>query len=234
MLLRKKGEIGMEERYNGYTITIVPDENPLDPREDSNLGRMICFNDHRYTLGDKHEFTTKMFRGWHDMEIRLRKYHRAIVILPLYVYDHSGIWMNYERTYPFNDQWDSYQVGYIYCTRKDMLKFYGRTVYGIARVAQDKKMDLDKFNKCLALAEEQLKQEVRLYNYYISGQMVGYIIKDDDGNVVDSCFGFTMDDEDYMHSEAKRMVDYHVKQVAETAVAEPLGVRNAMEKESGK
>jgi hypothetical protein len=44
------------------------------------------------------------------------------VILPLYVYEHSGVTM---RTYPFGCRWDSGQAGYIYALKSKFLKETG-------------------------------------------------------------------------------------------------------------
>ena len=45
------GTIHSEERH-GCTITIMPDADPPNPRDDDNLGTMVCW--HRcYRLGDK-------------------------------------------------------------------------------------------------------------------------------------------------------------------------------------
>lgn len=52
-------------------------------------------------------------------ESLLEKY---VEILPLYLYDHSGITMS---TTSFNDRWDSGQVGYIYASREDFINNTG-------------------------------------------------------------------------------------------------------------
>ena len=43
---------------------------------------------------------------------------RKNVVLPLYLYDHSGITMSCDLTYPYNDRWDSGQVGWIYASHQ--------------------------------------------------------------------------------------------------------------------
>lgn len=44
------------------------------------------------------------------------------IVLPLYLYDHSGITMN---TTGFSCPWDSGQVGWIYASKEDALKEFG-------------------------------------------------------------------------------------------------------------
>jgi len=88
-----------------YKLKIEHDSDPIDPRKDfDNSAVMLCLHK-RYTLGDKHSFTT-------PDEIR-SAIPKDAYTLPLYLYDHSGITM---RTTPFNCPWDSGQVGFIYIT----------------------------------------------------------------------------------------------------------------------
>ena len=93
-----------------FTLRIVQDEDPVNPRLDfDNLGKMICFHK-RYNLGDEHNIDPVDFNGWDDMAVHLTKAHDAAVILPLFLYDHSGITL---QTSPFSCPWDSGQIGFI-------------------------------------------------------------------------------------------------------------------------
>lgn len=149
--------------YKGHIIHIRSDDATEDPRNWDNLGTMTCFHK-RYNLGDKHLMSIEQFREW------LKENERNLIILPLYLYDHSGITM---RTYPFNDHWDSGQVGYIYVTKEKAKKDFS----------------------CEELTEEQIdkikeiiRQEVATYDKYITGNVCGYIIEEP--NFEDSCWGF--------------------------------------------
>lgn len=95
--------------HEGLKINIWHDQDPINPREWDNIGKMVCFHG-RYTLGDKHEF-----RDPEDFDAFLVEEKDKLYILPLYLYDHGGITM---KTSPFNCPWDSGQVGYIYMTKK--------------------------------------------------------------------------------------------------------------------
>jgi hypothetical protein len=204
--------------YKGHVIKIVPDHDLSDPRDDDNLGTMICWH-RRYTLGDKHshsdhpyepqDFMREMAReadidrvnglleywesgtGWKMLlqnadhiyehaasmcEERVNKVLAKIlyenyVILPLYLYDHSGITMS---THPFSCRWDSGQVGYIFASRETILKKYGKK-----RLTKALRKRVEKF----------LNSEVETYDAYISGDGCGYIVEKD-GAEVDSCYGF--------------------------------------------
>jgi hypothetical protein len=81
-------------------------------------------------------------------------------ILPLYLYDHSGITIS---TKPFGCPWDSGQVGFIFADRE--CKEYDDMLAG-------------------------LTAEVETYDSYLTGDVYGYTIEDQDGNVVHSCWGF--------------------------------------------
>jgi len=101
---------------------ISQDDWAQDPRAEwDNLGTMICFHG-RYTLGDKHDYNSSDFDGWDELQNYIEKKLGGVVILPLYLYDHSGITMN---TTGFSCSWDSGQVGFIYVSRETLLKEYG-------------------------------------------------------------------------------------------------------------
>lgn len=92
------------------------------------------------------------------------------VWLDLYLYDHSGITMSWQ---PFACQWDSGRVGTIYVTKENIIKEYG-----------DDSVDSRK------RALEYLKGEVKEYDQYLTGDVWGYVIKDENDDHVDSCWGF--------------------------------------------
>jgi hypothetical protein len=101
---------------NNYRIEILVDESPSSPREDENIGKMVCFHK-RYNLGDKHDYKSNMFDSWDELKARIEEDNNVAVILPLYLYDHSGISIS---TKSFNDRWDSGQVGWVFCTEEDV------------------------------------------------------------------------------------------------------------------
>lgn len=94
------------------------------------------------------------------------------LILPLYLYDHSGITMSTGR---FSDPWDSGQVGWIYCTKKKAVEEFGKKV--LTKAVREK-------------ALKYLESEVETYDQYLTGDVYGYVIENSDGDDVDSCWGF--------------------------------------------
>ena len=183
------------EIYKGYTIKIHQDEDPLNPRTDYDcLGTMVCFHK-RYDLGDKHSIRHEDYDGWARIEDMLRTDLDAAIILPLYLYDHSGITM---KTSPFGCRWDSGQVGFIYVSREKVFKEYGRK-------------DLA---KAIEQATKVLEGEVETYDHYLRGDVYGYTLyapgDEDLDDSIDSCWGYLggYDDKDYgALSEAKSLVD---------------------------
>ena len=183
--------------YKDCKIHIYRDEDACNPRaEFDNFGTMVCFHS-RYNLGDKqHSFgSPDEFREWQEQ-------HKDAVVLPLYLYDHSGITMN---TTGFSCPWDSGQVGWIYVTAEDVCEEYGET-----SVTPERRKHV----------EEMLRCEVAVYDYYLTGEVYGFVIETADDDKLDSCWGFyggPRDGEhsswDYMISEAKSAVDCHVNAV---------------------
>ena len=97
-------------------LQIFPDEMDESPREWDNLGTMVCFH-RRYNLGDKHDFTPETISAYVK--------RTDVVALPVFMYDHSGLSLSTGREYPFDDRWDSMQVGFIYCTLEKAKKEFG-------------------------------------------------------------------------------------------------------------
>ena len=152
-------------------IEIYHDEDAESPREGYNLGTMICFHN-RYRLGDEHDFRSDDYASWTDLEKGILKAHPGGVILPLYLYDHSGITMS---TTPFSCPWDSGQVGFIVASAEKI-----RAAYGVKRITK----------KVREKAIQSLKSEVKVYDDFICGNVYGFAIFDENGNWADGCNGF--------------------------------------------
>jgi hypothetical protein len=167
------------------TVRIVQDCHPESPREWDNLGEMYCWH-RRYRLGDKHQFSTP------DEFQESDEYKNAAVILPLFLYDHSGISISCAS---FSCPWDSGQVGYIVIS-KDKI----RSEYGCRRISKAR----------IAKVTEYLKSEVNCYDEYLTGQVYGYIVEDSDGNDLDSCWGFY--GLEHIREEGKTSAEYWIKE----------------------
>lgn len=148
-----------------YTAEIYSEEDLFEtPRDWDNMGHMICF--HRgYTLGDKTDLKSDRFDGWKELMEYLVKEKKARIIMPLYLYDHSGISMkvgSFAGLLPQGHaEFDSGQVGFIYATDMDI-----RENYLVKRITKT----------ILARAEGLLKAEVETYNQYLTGEVYYYKI----------------------------------------------------------
>ena len=112
--------------------------------------------------------------------------HANIVALPLYLYEHSGIAMS---TTSFNDRWDSGQIGWIYTDKETVLSHGGKI--------QSSKGNLIKVTErnWKEGAYQNLKEEVKIYDMYLQGQVYGIVIEEYDSDLkefdeIDSCWGF--------------------------------------------
>jgi hypothetical protein len=183
------------QEYKGYTIKVMYDDSPLNPRTEwDNLGVMICVH-RRYDLGNIQEHSAEAI----DEHI---KEQEIAVILPLYLMDHSGLSIS---TGPFNDPWDSGQVGYIYLTRKTVER-----EWGWARLTQARKNQLRKY----------LIAEVEMYDAYLTGQVYGFEVFNSTGGSVDSCWGFYgQDGLKDMINECHATIDNEVQEDAVKAEA---------------
>ncbi len=169
-----------------YLIEIINDEDPENPREWDNLGTMICFH-RRYNLGDEHNFDNPS-----EARDFLKNKKARHIVLPLYLYDHSGITMN---TTGFSCPWDSGQVGWIYITREKI-----RQEYGCKRVSK----------KMVEKVSGYLRNEVKTYDQYLCGDVYGFRITDEETDEeIESCWGFFGDD--YCMSEAESIVKHIIE-----------------------
>lgn len=111
-----------------------------------------------------------------------------MVILPLYLYDHSGLAMS---TGSFigravHAEWDSGQVGYIYAEKDSIQQEYGAVNAETVKTA-----------------EGVLEGEVKEYDLYLQGECYGYRLFKD-GEEEDACWGFLGDIDDVQ----KALKDY--------------------------
>ena len=121
------------------------------------------------------------------------------VILPLYLYDHSGITMS---TSPFNCNWDSGQVGWVVVSKENV-----RKEFGVKRINK----------KLIEKVTNILEGEIKTYDQYLTGDIYGYKIfkvtecelGHEHKEELDSCWGFYGEEE--CMTEAEGIVDYYQK-----------------------
>jgi predicted Fe-S protein YdhL (DUF1289 family) len=103
---------------------------------------MFCWHS-RHTLGDPHSFP----QPYHLTNHLTQHPH---IILPLYLYDHSGITMS---TTPFSCPWDSGQVGWMFVTLEKVHERFGWNL-----VTDERRLKIMRL----------LRREVAVYDAYLT------------------------------------------------------------------
>jgi hypothetical protein len=145
-----------------YSVEVVADFDPISPRDDDNLGT-IYYSSQRYKLGDECVDKSEIDRIINDPQM---------IHLPVYAYIHSGVCLN---TTGFSCPWDSGMSGIIAVSKEDI-----RRRYGVKRITA----------KLMEKVFNALRAEVEIYSAYINGDVFGFQVRDDNGDIVDSCYGF--------------------------------------------
>ena len=171
-----------------YELKIEHDQDPLHPRREwDNLGTMVCFH-RRYDLGDKTDYRSEDFDSWEELENNILENEGEVVMLPLYLYDHSGITIS---TSPFGCSWDSGKVGVIFVSKHKI-----------------KKEGIDE-----SKVEEYLKNEVETYDSFLRGDVYQYKVYEietcnlghEHKTLIECCGGYF--DEEECESEGKSMLN---------------------------
>lgn len=185
---------------------------PYDPREEfDHLGRMVCWHS-RYKLGDEQprqdpaawmaclldEPSCPHCEGTGELacdpenpdEIPAECPHcdglgrvtadddlyeimqKDYFVFPLYLYDHSGLAL---QMAPFTCPWDSCQVGFIYMSK--------------SRAAKEFALH-ESSPQLLKAVEHYFEGEVKEYSDYLNGEVFGYVVEDENGEILDSCGGY--------------------------------------------
>jgi len=172
----------------GQTIEIFQDDCDNSPRQYDNIC-IIHIGHRRYSFGDEN------YNNFEDIQAAERKAKaKGNIVLPLYMYDHSGITI---ALTPFSCRWDSGRVGFVEVRKSEMIANWGKKNFTPQLKA-----------KSLEVAE----QEVKELDYYIRGEVYLYSINDHE----ESCGGF-IGDIKYCITEAKEMAESLQKQKADDA-----------------
>lgn len=153
-----------------YRLRLEQDRDAQNPRDWDNAGKMVCFHK-RYLLPNEGEYNRDHFDSWDELGTQLKK-DGAKVILPIYMYDHSGLSV---KTTPFQCRWGSGQIGFIYLDIKTILENWSwKWLSPVQRET----------------LKESLRSEVETFSQYISGDVWGFIFeKHSPGIIVDDTLG---------------------------------------------
>ena len=183
------------------TVSIYQDEGGESPREWCNLGKTAFFH-RRYDLGDRgQDFDSpEEVKEWLETDEG-----KAAVVIPVYMYDHSGISLSTRNSgYPFNCRWVAGQLGIIYATEE--------------RIKEELQVaEVDDATR--RMAEKQLQDEIETLNQFVTGDVYYYSITDAEGEHLDGCGGVY--GLQYCEEEARSVADgiikARVKEVEECA-----------------
>jgi len=165
-------------------LRIYQDEDAQNPREDDNLGIMICLHS-RYNLGDIGlQDLPHNIECIADLKKHIEEDYDAVELTELKLYDHSGITISASSSGQFADRWDSMVVGYIFTTRKKIIERF--EVVKITKSVMKK-------------VQNTFKMELEMYDSYLRGdiyyyQLVKKTVCDHCGEtkeeIIDSCGGY--------------------------------------------
>jgi hypothetical protein len=232
------------------TVKINREEYPSDPREDSNLGTMVCWH-RNYKLGDEQpkedagEYLLHLAR-----KVVAPKYPEVLLIknrdtllakhycfLPVAMIDHSGLSfyvggtvigesVGHPRGHAVSDSagWDSGQIGFIYVGLPKALEW--QQIHPVENQGWDtpiKHLSGEKQVVTLReFAEGILRDEVDAYDKYQTGQIFEYRVTSLNPDYQDSCGGYF--DEDDCEADARSAASALDRDLAaletETAMAE--------------
>ena len=182
-----------------YELKVERDEDPMNPRTDwDNITTMICFH-RNYNLGDKTDYKSSDFDSWEDLKNQIDRDYKVLSYKPLYLYDHSGITIS---TSPFNCNWDSGQIGWVFIDEKQWKLMMGN--------------DTDINEERLS---EIIDSDVKTYDQYITGEVYRYTIYEietcslghEHKNYVEGCGGYFGEEE--CESEGKSVIQHLEKEV---------------------
>ena len=193
-----------EIEYKGCKIKKCYDECSTDPREWSNLGTI--YSNHRRINPDGHSVGEILDE---EKGVLSKEFEENNLFLHVYMYEHSGYAFRTSETptNPFGNglyaQFDSGWFGVIAISKEKV-----RKEYGVKRISPQLKKRVLGY----------LKGEIDIYDQYANGKVYGYVCEDEEGDEIDSCWGY-YDDED-LFADAKDAIDWHLKQRAEREAKE--------------
>lgn len=126
-----------------------------------------------------------------ELDLILEWIEDNYIVLPLYLYDHSGITISHN---PFSCRWDSGQVGWHVVANDIAISECGS----------------------IEKAKEYLKGELKTYDAYIRGEVYGYTIHNPFNEEIDSLWGFYGSDHENsgLLNEARSNIDADLERIS--------------------
>ena len=173
--------------YRNCNIVVFQDQFAENPREYCDNLSSVVLSHKRYEFPNESDVSVSACTSWKEVEKEIIRLHGPSIILPVYMYDHSGITIN---TTGFSCPWDSGQLGLIFVPLSKVREEY-----------HCKRVTLKIQEKVIAV----LRQEIADYDCYLRGDIWEYVIFHNGKNIA-SCGGFYGDVEQAVQ-DAKIAID---------------------------
>lgn len=153
---------------NNRVLKIIQDSD-FNPRVDQdNLGTIYSWHS-RYALADKKDWKSKETFQLHKNDyisakdaVESNTTKENVVIIPLYIYDHSGITIS---SSPFDCRFDSGQFGFITVTKEKL-----RQEFGCKRITKS----------IIQKAKEILESEIKAFDHYLTDNQYSFTIEENE------------------------------------------------------
>ena len=142
---------------DGIRLTISYDSDIESPREWGNDSKMVCFHK-RYSLPNEIDFNKDDYNSFSEMRRAIEKEYDVCCILPVWMYDHSGISLSTGRTC----EWDSIQIGFIFLTKEN-----ARQQHKCKRISK----------RIKDMVEKNLIAEIEIYGQYLNGDVYDFALE---------------------------------------------------------
>lgn len=180
-----------------YKVEIHCDQDAESPRDWSNSGKIVMSHSDYNFPWECEDIARDDCKTMQDYLKEVEK--QGGIVLPIYLYDHSGLSLSTNRDYPFNCPWDSGQVGYIYITKEDMK----RENQEILKMNKEDNIKRTKISK--KEFHEYLVNEVKVFSQYLSGDVYGFVIEMNDDyepkHIIKTCKTCGVKSKEYLEKE---------------------------------
>lgn len=141
------------------------DSCPENPRTEEDNLFTLYFSDNRYVSGDER------IREGHEEDDFVND--SRYLVFDVYAYIHGGVALSVS---PFYCPWDSGKIGFAVISRETIEKELGW-----------KRITSERLRK---LEQAYLRSELETYTAYLNGEVFGFVVETEDGEVLDSCWGY--------------------------------------------
>lgn len=190
------------ETVGKYTVNIIPDECAESPREWDNLGTI--YSNHRNWNPDGHTMDEILKDDAEYIQDLRSDFKRDYVYFAIHMMDHSSYAFSLASIDAKRNNYAGYYMGFDCGTFGVMAvsKAKIRQEYGCKRITK----------KIMERVESCLNGEIKTFEAYANGYVYGFEVEDENGDVIDSCWGF-FDSDDAME-QGKDSAKYYMEHEA--------------------